>query len=100
MALDFRGNALLQYREVLEFTVEMPSEQEHSTFQSLASIIDRALTEPIDGKCRANRGCSHQHEAAGDQPTQRRDAPASDECAHTRPPTDYCPHAFLPWNTK
>ncbi len=80
-ALELGDDALLQHRKVLELAVEMPGEHADGAFQAVAAALDRILPEAVDGERGADGGRKHQHEAADDQPCQRRPAPTAEQRA-------------------
>ncbi len=88
MAFEFRDDALLQHREILELAVEVAGEHAHGVFQAVAAAFDRTLPEAVDDQRCAEGGCGHQHEAADDQPRQRRSPPTAKQRAHPRGPSN------------
>ncbi len=88
VALELGDDALLEHRKVGEFAVEMPGEHAHGVFQAVAAALDCILPETIDGERGADGHRDHQHEAAGDQPRQRRALPTAEQRAHARGPSD------------
>ncbi|MEY9573999.1 antitoxin component of MazEF toxin-antitoxin module [Bradyrhizobium diazoefficiens] len=100
VAFELGDDALLEHREIRELAVEMADQQADGTLQAVAAALDRILPEAVDGERGADGGCSHQHEAADDQPCQRRPAPTAQQRAHPRGPSDRCAHPALPWDAR
>ena len=88
MTFEFGDDALLEHREIRELAVEMAGEQPDRALEAVAAALDGVLAEAVDGERSADRGRGHQHEAADDQPRQRRALPTPEHRAHPRGPSN------------